>query len=221
MMGSWWVASVLDGPNGVVVLVSWTVVVIGSIVLHELGHGWAAIRRGDRTPIETGHMTWNPVIHMGHMSLLLFLFFGFAFGAMPVNPSRFRGRYASAYVAAAGPAMNLLLALACIILGGLVAAFAPRIGDPLAPNLLTFFSLGSMINIVLMLFNLLPIPPLDGSRILANFSPEYNNLWKSENAQWVAMGLLILAIVFGGDSIVPVAMEYSAKGIGLVAGLFK
>ena len=62
MLGSWWVASVLDMPNGKVVLVSWVVLVIGSIVLHELAHGWAAIQRGDKTPIYTGHMTWNPLV---------------------------------------------------------------------------------------------------------------------------------------------------------------
>lgn len=219
MLGSWWVADVLGSPNGTVRLVSWVVIVIGSIVLHELGHGWAAIRRGDRTPIETGHMTWNPVVHMGQMSLIMFLLFGFAFGAMPVDPSRFRGRYASAYVAAAGPAMNLILTLACILFGGVVLAFAPRIGEPLAGNLFMFFSLGAMLNIILMLFNLLPIPPLDGSRILANFSPGYARLWYSENAQWVAMGLFILVFLFGGQYLVPLATEISGTGIVFVAKL--
>lgn len=219
MLGSWWVADVLGSPNGTVRLVSWVVIVIGSIVLHELGHGWAAISRGDRTPIETGHMTWNPIVHMGHMSLIMFLLFGIAFGAMPVDPSRFRGRYASAYVAAAGPAMNLILTLACILFGGIVLAFAPRIGEPLAGNLFMFFSLGAMLNIILMLFNLLPIPPLDGSRILANFSPGYARLWYSENAQWVAMGLFILVFLFGGQYLVPLATEISGKGILFVAKL--
>jgi len=136
-----------------------------------------------------------------------------------VDPSRFRGRYASAYVAAAGPAMNLILTLACILFGGIVLAFAPRIGEPLAGNLFMFFSLGAMLNIILMLFNLLPIPPLDGSRILANFSPGYARLWYSENAQWVAMGLFILVFLFGGQYLVPLAMEISGKGIIFVAKL--
>ncbi len=220
MLGSWWVANVLDMPNGKVVLVSWVVLVIGSIILHELAHGWAAISRGDRTPIELGHMTWNPMVHMGQTSLILFLVFGIAFGAMPVNPSRMRGKYAGAYVAAAGPAMNLLLAIACMIFGGLVLAFEKQIGEPLAGNSLRFFSLGVMLNVVLMLFNLLPIPPLDGSRILADFSPGYAKLWMSENAQWVAMGLFLLVFFFAGDYIIPLGFNAADLGIGFVAGLF-
>lgn len=220
MLGSWWVASVLDMPNGKIVLVSWVVLVIGSIVLHELAHGWAAISRGDRTPIELGHMTWNPLVHMGQTSLILFLVFGIAFGAMPVNPNRMRGKYAGAYVAVAGPSMNLLLAIACMIFGGLVLAFEKQIGEPLATNTLTFFSLGVMLNVVLMLFNLLPIPPLDGSRILADFSPGYARLWMSENAQWVALGLFLLVFFFAGDYIIPLGFRAADLGISFVAGLF-
>lgn len=220
MLGSWWVTNVLDMPNGTVVLVSWVVLVVGSIILHELAHGWAAISRGDRTPIETGHMTWNPIVHMGQTSLILFLLFGFAFGMMPVSPSRFRGRHAQAFVAAAGPAMNLLLSAVCVLLGGLVLAFEHQIGYPMGPNLLMFFSLGAMLNIVLMLFNLIPIPPLDGSRILGDFSPSYERLWMSENAQWVAMGLFIIVFIFGGDYIVPIGFSVADQGISFVAGLF-
>lgn len=220
MLGSWWVSNVLNMPNGTVILVSWVVLVIGSIVLHELAHGWAAISRGDRTPIETGHMTWNPIVHMGQTSLILFLLFGIAFGAMPVNPSRFRGRHARAFVAAAGPAMNVVLAGVCIVLGGIVVGFGHQIGDPLAGNLVAFFRIGAMLNIVLCIFNLVPIPPLDGSRIVADFSPEYDNLWQSENAQWVAMGLFLLVFLFGGDYIFPIGINAATEGIAFIAGLF-
>ena len=220
MLGSWWVASVLDMPNGKVVLVSWVVLIIGSIVLHELAHGWAAISRGDRTPVELGHMTWNPLVHMGQMSLILFLLFGFAFGAMPVNPSRLRGKHAGAFVAAAGPAMNLVIAGVCILLGGIVLAFANQIGDPLAQNLFMFFRLGVMLNIALMIFNLIPVPPLDGSRILADFSPKYAQLWYGENARWVASGLFVIVFLFGGKYIVPLGFGAADHGILFIANLF-
>ncbi len=75
--------------------------VVVSICLHELAHGWAAIRQGDDTPIQLGHMTFNPMVHMGSVSLLLFVFTGIAFGAMPVNPLRFRSRYGQAIVSGA------------------------------------------------------------------------------------------------------------------------
>jgi len=61
---NWWVIQVLDS-FGPAFLASWIVWVIGSITLHELAHGWAAIWQGDRTPVLTGHMTWNPLVHMG------------------------------------------------------------------------------------------------------------------------------------------------------------
>jgi Zn-dependent protease len=220
MLGGWWVANLLDQSNGAVLLASWVVVVVGSIVLHELAHGWAAIYKGDRTPIELGHMTWNPLVHMGQTSLILFLVFGFAFGAMPVSPSRFRGRYAEAFVAAAGPAMNALLALVCIVLGGVVVGLSKQIGEPLSTNLTIFFTFGVALNVALMLFNLLPILPLDGGRILGNISRDYARLWESENAQWVAFGLFIVAFMFGGKYVLPLGIQVASEGIGFVAGMF-
>ncbi|RNC81570.1 MAG: site-2 protease family protein [Phycisphaera sp.] len=220
MLNGWWVASVLDSSNGTVYLVSWVVVVVGSIVLHELAHGWAAIYKGDRTPIELGHMTWNPLVHMGQTSLILFLIFGFAYGAMPVNPSRMRGRYAGAFVSAAGPAMNVLISLVCMFLAGVVLGFESWIGDPLASNLFLFFTTGSWLNIVLCVFNLLPVPPLDGSHILGNFYPAYNRLWMSENGQWFALGAFILVFIFAFDFIVPIAMNTTAFGVAAIASVF-
>ncbi len=82
-----------------------------SIVLHELGHGFAAIQQGDDTPIKTGHMTWNPLVHMGPMGLGLLCVVGIAFGVMPVNPRRFRDQYGDAFVAAAGPLVNAVLGI--------------------------------------------------------------------------------------------------------------
>ena len=95
------------------------ITVIISIVLHELAHGWAAIWQGDDTPRLQGHMTADPMVHMGGMSLLMLVLVGFAFGAMPVNPHNFRSKYGDALVSAAGPAMNFLLALVSLIALGL------------------------------------------------------------------------------------------------------
>lgn len=222
MLSGWWVQNVLDNPSlGFVGLVSWVVAVIGSIVLHELAHGWAAIQQGDSTPQYTGHMTWNPLVHMGQMSLLLFLFFGIAFGAMPVDPTRFRSRYGESYVAAAGPAMNLLLAAVFIVIGGFVAAYNRQLGDPLGPNLLTFCYIVVFINVTLALFNLIPVPPLDGSRILGDFVPSYKGLFAGENGQWVALGLFLLVFFFAGRVIFGPGMLVAGEGIAAVASLLR
>ncbi|HYE03552.1 MAG TPA: site-2 protease family protein, partial [Phycisphaerales bacterium] len=173
MPQSWWASDVLE-RGGPVLLYSWVVLVMVSIVLHELAHGWAAIRLGDDTPIHAGHMTLNPLVHMGPVSLLVFALAGIAWGAMPVDPSRIRGRHGEALMAFAGPAMNLLLALIFAALAALLVALADRgVIPPLARSELAghgwaFFSLGVMLNLALAIFNLAPVAPLDGSRVLSS-----------------------------------------------------
>jgi Zn-dependent protease len=201
MTSGWWVAEILHSPGqGPPVLVSWIVLVIGSIVLHELAHGWAALRLGDTTPRDTGHMTWNPLVHMGPWSLIVFAVIGIAWGAMPVDPGRIRGRHGDAIVAAAGPAMNLLLATISLVGLVLWSAFAARLGatDPLRSNLETFFYLGALLNLVLAGFNLMPVLPLDGGRIASSLSPDYERLAMSENGRWLMIGgfILFFLVVF-------------------------
>lgn len=193
----WWLADLFHDNKAL--LVSHIVWVIGSICLHELAHGWAAIRMGDRTPIESGHMTWNPMVHMGPTSLIVFLIIGFAWGAMPVNPSRLRGRHADAIVAFAGPAMNLLLAAFSIIALALWTTYATAMDPGLYDNFTVFFLAGGFLNLVLAALNLMPIPPLDGSRIVASFSPWFRNLLDRPNAMMVGLVLAVIAMnVFGG-----------------------
>ena len=194
----WWVANVWNNPNqGPVWVVSWIVWVVGSIVLHELAHGWAAIRFGDQTPRWAGHMTWNPLVHMGGYSLIALGVFGLAWGAMPVDPSRMRGRHAEALVLAAGPAMNLVLAV--------VAITGYIIWEPLASNLSSFFFVGAFLNLLLMMFNLLPVVPLDGGRIAACYIRPYREFVQTEHGMWVGFGVMILFFWFAGGFLVPAA----------------
>ncbi len=204
---SWWVNDAL-AMGGPFLLTSWIVWVIGSIVLHELAHGWCAIANGDRTPIEAGHMTWNPIVHMGGMSLLVFAIIGIAWGAMPVNPSRLRGRHAEAKVASAGPLINLALAATAIVLGGCWLAIA---GGYVWPSLAAspklyidmqrFFVIGAGLNLVLAMFNLLPIPPLDGSRIIATYVRGYREFIYGPQGMMVMMIGMLVAWYFVGPRI--------------------
>ena len=121
-MSGWWIAD-LWNQGQVVQLASWIFWVIVSICLHELGHGWAAIWEGDDTPRQTGHMTINPMVHMGGYSIIAFLLLGFAWGLMPVNPGNFRHRrWGDAIVAVAGPAVNLILAVILLTIAGVISA---------------------------------------------------------------------------------------------------
>lgn len=213
----WWVADTFHRDPAQ--LVSWVVWVIGSIVLHELAHGWAAIRLGDRTPIETGHMTWNPLVHMGGFSLAMFALVGIAWGLMPINPSALRHPRGNAIVAAAGPAMNLGLALLAIVITALWGSYAAGVSDPVYQNVATFFYTGALLNIVLLLLNLLPVPPLDGSHILADFSYRYREIISGPHASTITIVVLVLLFWSGFDIIWGVAGDLVNGGVGAIGGL--
>lgn len=191
------IQNLFDGSGyGRFFYLSWIACIVVSIVLHELGHGWMALRLGDPTPNVQGRMTASPLVHMGPMSIVVMLVTGIAWGSMPIDPTRMKGRYAEAKVAAAGPAVNVILA--CI---GLLAAVAwlrstgelPERGTP-AKNGFDFLWLFASTNVVLTIFNLIPVPPLDGSHILANFNRGYSDLLNSEGFR--AAGYFPFIIVF-------------------------
>ena len=217
-MHGWWFSELLhDDPVRLVAICFW---VIGSICLHELAHGWAAIRVGDRTPIETGHMTWNPLVHMGWVNLIVFVVVGITWGAMPVNPSRFRGRFAESFVALAGPAVNLVLAVFSGICAGIVMGLQP-FGHPVQENVSVFFEVGTLLNFVLLFLNLLPIPPLDGSRAAADLIPAYRRLLSSPKAGMAGLLLLVLLVAGGADWLFVIAEIASIMVIGPVLGIIE
>jgi Zn-dependent protease len=110
---------------------------------------------------------------MGGMSLLMLVLVGFAFGAMPVNPHNFRSKYGDALVSAAGPAMNFLLALVSLIALGLWLKMDGLAAEGFAKNCQLLLTVFGYFNIALGIFNLLPVPPLDGSTVLGAFVPAY------------------------------------------------
>ena len=163
--------------------------VTASIVLHELGHGFAAIAQGDDTPLVTGHITWNPLVHMGPLGLGLLCLAGIAFGVMPVNPRKFRHPNGDAFVAAAGPLVNATLAVIAL---SLLATLLSLGIDPTIAGVNPLWILG-LLNTVLAIFNLIPVAPLDGSAIVASFVPAYRDFVRNpRNAaySWVAFGLV-------------------------------
>lgn len=189
----WWIGDRAQ-EGRYVELLSWIVWVLLSITLHELAHGWAAIRQGDDTPLRLNRMTVNPFVHMGMNSLIVFALCGIAWGQMPVDRYRFKdGHRGDVYVSAAGPAMNLLIAAACVILLTLWIRLGPQ-GSDLARNGAVFLYFGVGLNLILAPFNLLPIPPLDGSRILAGLSPRVRELYERPQAQ--LFGLFVFIAIF-------------------------
>lgn len=162
------------------------ITVVISIVLHELAHGWAAIWQGDDTPRQMGHMTGDPMVHMGGFSLLMLVLVGMAFGLMPVNPRNFRSRYGDALVSAAGPAMNFLLALVALTAFAVWVKISGSAIEGPSKNGQFFLQIFGTTNIALGIFNLLPVPPLDGSTVLGNFVPAYRRWLDSlGNPTWM------------------------------------
>ncbi len=220
-MNGWWVHSVYNsaggGDQGFIAVASWVVVVIGSITLHELAHGWAALWEGDGTPRELGHMTGNPLVHMGSFSLLLFAVLGIAFGMMPVNPSRFRhGHAGRIIVAAAGPLMNLVLfVIFALSLGALARSGA---SGPVVDNVAMFLNTAAMLNVVLAVLNLIPLPPLDGWRILEGCHWRIRALSNHPQAPIAALFVLMVLFMSGFGWIWRVAEQAVMAVAGLIAG---
>ena len=164
------------------------VIVIFSITLHELAHGWAAMSQGDNTPQQTGHLTLNPVVHMGKESIIFLCLMGIAWGQMPVNPSKFRsGKLGNILVSAAGPLSNLALGILFILL---LKFFSNLILSGLLSE--EFLYLAARINLTLFLFNLLPIPPLDGFHVFSEIFPQLKPLQYSQFGVFAMMLLFII-----------------------------
>jgi len=149
------------------ILISIPVVLI-AITFHELGHALTAYSFGDQTAKNQGRLSLNPLRHLDPIGALMLLFMGFGWAKpVPVNPYNFRGnrKRSMMVVSAAGPAMNILLAL----IASLFFYFFYNYLNSITEVFLRTFIL---INVFLASFNLLPVPPLDGSKILAGLLPD-------------------------------------------------
>ena len=166
-------------------------ILIISIVIHELAHGVAALSQGDDTPHREGHMTINPVVHMGYESLIFLCVAGIAWGSMPVSPHKFRHpRWSDILVSAAGPLSNLVLGSLCITL---IIATQQSSVSMVSQE---FLYMAAQINMMLFLFNLIPIPPLDGFSVCEKLFPtlKLERFRNSPVALFVMMALFVLPI---------------------------
>lgn len=165
--------------NVIQLIVIWALPVLFAITLHEVAHGWVARRFGDPTAMMLGRLTVNPLKHIDIVGtiivpvVLLVLHTGFIFGwakPVPISPRNFKNpRRDMAVVAAAGPVCNLLMAVFWALLARLAMALLPEFHWILP---LAYMGLaGVLINVALCIFNLIPIPPLDGGRVLVGILP--------------------------------------------------
>ncbi|HEY6952659.1 MAG TPA: site-2 protease family protein [Bacteroidota bacterium] len=164
-------------------------ILLFSIIIHEIAHGWMALKLGDPTAQDMGRLTLNPIPHIDPIgSILIPLISYFAAGTVfiawakpvPVNPANFRNlRRDDILVSIVGPASNLVVAFACVImfiatekLTGTSDLQSAGLGQEAATYLGKMFYAGIPLNIFLAVFNLIPVPPLDGSHVLASLLPQ-------------------------------------------------
>jgi len=184
---------------GIEYAVIWTVVCIFSICCHEYAHARAALWQGDDTAKLLGHLTLNPLKQMGIMSLIMLLVIGFAFGQVPVNRARLRRPYGDAIVSFAGPFANLVLFFLFSIGLGLAYIYEIR---PLAK----ICGIGGVLNSVLFMLNMAPVPPLDGHGIVTSFFPELRNRQSSEFVNGATF--LVIMVLFMSSHYLFVAGGY-------------
>jgi len=180
-----------------------------AVIFHEVAHGFIAYRWGDSTARDQGRITFNPVPHIDPLGtlilpiLMMFTGSGMLFGwarPVPINPARFKKYRAGLFwVSLAGPAMNFLIAA----ISGLAFAATLKFASPefyLFEPLVEMTKVSVMLNFSLGIFNLLPLPPLDGSKIIESFLP-YNAMKAYESIAQYSFWILLALIMTGALSI--------------------
>ena len=170
------------------------------LTVHETCHGLAALALGDPTAKSMHRLSLNPLRHIDWIGLLMMFVAGFGWAKpVPVDPRNFREpRKGMAITALAGPLSNFVLALVSLGIGSLLFHFGPA-NRPVA-YLLLFLCQLSVLNVGLGLFNLIPIPPLDGSRVVEMFLPERAYRWVLRYERYLIVAVVLLAWMgfFGG-----------------------
>ena len=205
--------------------------VLLAISCHEFAHAFMADKLGDTTPRSQGRLSLNPIKHLDFTGFILMMFTHIGWGKpVEINPNNFvnsnKSRaFCETMVALAGPLMNFILAILSVVLMYVMDIFMPDSGRSLfMAYSYVFLNLFSIVNIGLGVFNLIPLPPLDGEKIFRNFLPYKIREWLQVNyytLYWVFMILWMfgfLDIVVGPLTVGATNLIY--KGVGYIFGLF-
>ena len=198
-------------------------VILLAIICHECAHGWVSYKLGDPTAKNAGRLSINPIKHLDPIGALCMLFFHVGWAKpVPIDPSYYKNKKKGIiYVSLAGPAANFILALISLFIEGIIIKFADTQSTlPWIFAQLCYYS--AVINIGLGLFNLIPIPPLDGSKILGctsrrviSFYLKYERYWQIILILCVATGALSKPLGYANAFV----LNAAAKLIGIILGI--
>ncbi len=197
--------------NFVELLISVPITLI-ALTIHECAHGWVSSKLGDPTPRIQGRMTLNPLAHLDIFGTILMILTGFGWAKpVEVNPMYYKDRKKGmALVAAAGPVSNLLMAFLAVILQGILALAAywlPVFGSAanVISYILYFFAFR---NLCFAVFNLIPIPPLDGAKVLGMFLPNRTYYMMLQYERYFMIVLMVLSLTGAFSRVIGTGVDF-------------
>jgi len=201
--------------------------VLVAITFHEFAHAYAAEKLGDDTPRRQGRLNLNPLSHMDPFGLFMLIFAHIGWGKpVEINPRNFTNRFSmsagEAIVAFAGPLMNFILSIVFTVLFYAIATFAKGFAmTTVGATVITMIQYTIVVNVGLGVFNLIPLPPLDGSKVLKNFLPYNAKIWMEEHIHVFYIIFLIIWITGLTSYIINPIIQVIMQGLSYaVGGLF-
>ncbi|MEZ6131341.1 MAG: site-2 protease family protein [Planctomycetaceae bacterium] len=207
--------------------ITWYIPLLLSLTVHEWAHAWTAWKLGDDTARMLGRVSLNPIVHIDPVGTLLLPLIGIPFGwarPVPINPVRFRHSVSMplgvVLTAAAGPISNILIGMVCVLLVVSLPIIWPTAAAETLPAVIELLSFTTMINVLLALFNMIPIPPLDGSRIVESLVPQgWRSLWNQfcSLGPFLLVGILLLP--FAGINLLERPMQWVVHLLNSVSAM--